>query len=122
LENKKILLAEDDEKFALSLVALFSSQGYETIVVPDATRAIRSATSEKINLIILDLGLPGGGGLFVVETLRRIPKTSEIPILVLTANIALGIEKKAKSVGANDFILKSKNSQELLSRMKILLA
>jgi DNA-binding response OmpR family regulator len=125
LENqkpKKILLVEDDERFALSLVALFSAQGYQTIVAPDATRAIRTASGEEIHLLILDLGLPGGGGLFVIETLRRIPKTSEIPILVLTANIALGIEAKAKAMGANDFVLKSKNSQELLSRMKALLA
>jgi len=125
LENqtpKKILLAEDDQKLTSSLTALFSSQGYQTTIAFDATHAIRSAASEKIDLIILDLGLPDGGGLFVIETLRRIPKTSTIPILVLTANIAMGTEEKAKQMGANGFILKSRNSQELLSRIKTLLA
>lgn len=119
---KKILLAEDDEKLALSLTTLFSTQGFQVVVTHDAAHAIRSATSEDIGVIILDLGLPGGGGLFVIETLRRIPKTTEIPIIVLTANIALGTEEKAKKMGANDFLLKSRNSQELLSRVKKLLA
>ena len=119
---KKILLGEDDEKLAISLTALFLSQGYQTVVAHDAAHAIRSATSEDVGVIVIDLGLPGGGGLFVIETLRRIPKTSEIPILVLTANIALGTEEKAKKMGANDFILKSRNSQELLSKIKTLLA
>ncbi|MCX5681780.1 MAG: response regulator [Candidatus Omnitrophica bacterium] len=119
---KKILLAENDEKFALSLAALFSGQGYQTTIALDTTHAIRSAASEGVDLVVLDLGLPGGGGLFVIETLRRIPKTSGLPILVLTANIALGTEEKAKQMGANDFILKSRNSQELLARIKTLLA
>lgn len=118
---KKILIAEDDEKLVLTLSHLFTAQGYQIITANDAAHAIRSATSDAVALLVLDLGLPGGGGLFVIETLRRIEKTSELPILVLTANIAMGIEEKARAMGANDFIRKSCNAQELLSRAKKLL-
>lgn len=118
---KKILIAEDDEKLALTLSHLFTAQGYQIINANNAANAIRAAASETVGLLVLDLGLPGGGGLFVIETLRRIQKTSELPILVLTANIAMGIEEKARAMGANDFIRKSRNPQELLSRAKKLL-
>ena len=120
-KRKKILVVDDDQKFVFALITFLVGNGYEALVSYDATYAMKQATKEDVDLIVLDLGLPGGGGLFVLQNLRRLPKTICIKIIVSTAKIEWGIEEKVRGMGANDFIQKPYDLEKLLEKIKLLI-
>jgi len=119
-KSKKILIVDDDQKFIRALTTFLVGHGYQVIIAYDATYATQYATREDLALVMLDLGLPGGGGLFVLENLRSIPKTICLPVLISTANVNVDIENKARELGASDFIRKPYDLEELLKKIKIL--
>jgi DNA-binding response OmpR family regulator len=75
----------------------------------------------KIDLVILDLGLPGGGGFFVLENAKRSYKTSDIPFVVLTAKIEEGLEKKAREKGATEYFIKPCPMEKLFGAIDAIL-
>jgi len=66
----------------------------------------RNVTKENVGIVVLDLGLPCGGGFFVLENLQKNRKRPQMRIIVSTANIVPGIEDTCKDAGADDFLLK----------------
>jgi len=120
-KSKKILIVDDDQKFIRALTTFLVGNGYQVIIAYDATYATQYAAREDLALVMLDLGLPGGGGLFVIENLRRMPKTICLPILVSTANVNMNIEEKVREIGANDFIRKPYDLEQLLEKIKKLI-
>lgn len=119
-KSRKILIVDDDQKFVRALTTFLVGNGYQVIIAYDATYATQYAAREDLALVMLDLGLPGGGGLFVIENLRRMPKTICLPILVSTANVNMDIEAKSREIGANDFIRKPYDLEQLLEKIKAL--
>jgi DNA-binding response OmpR family regulator len=97
---KKILIIEDEKELAFGLATLLKSQGYLVIIANDSLFGISSAYKEKLDLIILDLGLPAGGGFYVLENLKKSIKTSNIPVLILTAQQGVDLEERARRMGA----------------------
>ncbi len=120
-EGKKILIIEDEEGLAVSLKTLIEGQGYNSIVASDAVQGTKFARQETPNLIILDLGLPGGGGFAVLENLNLVDTTSAIPVLVLTANPQKDAEIKACEMGVVDYFHKPFDSAELIKKIKEIL-
>lgn len=118
---KKILVVDDDQKFVMALMTFLVGNGYQVLVAYDATFAIQHAAREEVSLVILDLGLPSGGGLFVIENLKRIPKTICLPLIVSSANIDPTMEEKVRALGANDFFRKPYDLGKLLERIKALI-
>jgi len=116
--KKKILLVDDDQDFIYALSVFLTKHEYEILVAYDATYAIQHVANNDLDLIVLDMGLPGGGGLFVLKNLRRIPKNLCIPIIVSTASVVPEIEKEAFSLGASDFINKPYELDVLLEKVK----
>ena len=115
---KKILLIEDEEALVLGLATLLKSQGYLIIAASDSLFGISLAYKEKPDLIILDLGLPAGGGIYVLEKLKNSVKTIDIPVLVLTAQQEVGLEEKVKRMGAVAYFHKPFDPELLLSWIK----
>ena len=70
MTGKKLLLIEDDKDTVRAMAVRLKSQGYDLVVASDAISAISTARKEKPDLIILDLGLPGGDGFVVMQRLR----------------------------------------------------
>ncbi len=118
---KKILIIDDEREMVLGLATLLKSQGYLTIAAYDSLFGISLAHKEKPDMIILDLGLPAGGGLYVLENLNNSIKTSDIPVLVLTAQQEVGLEEKVKRMGAAEYFYKPFDPEMLLSRIKNIL-
>ncbi len=118
---RKILLVDDDQPFLFALTTFLSKHNCQISIAYDATFAIQNAAKQDLDLIVLDMGLPGGGGLFVLENLRRIPKTMCLPIIISTANIDQNIKEKALSLGVNDFIQKPYELEVLMEKIKTLL-
>ena len=112
---KTILIVEDDNDINNLICTLLDQNGYKTISAFSGTEALLHLQSEWINLVLLDLMLPGKDGLAVLTQLRTI---SVVPVIMLTA-----VDSKERVVallkaGANDYITKPFDNDELLARIE----
>ncbi|NQT32141.1 MAG: response regulator transcription factor [Candidatus Omnitrophica bacterium] len=111
---KKILIIEDDQGYALMLQKLLVEKGYNVLLVYDTVFGTRAARTEKPDLVILDIGLPGGGGLNVLENLRMSTFTSNLPVIILSATSEEETKQKAFDKGAIEYIEKPFSIPDLL--------
>lgn len=114
----RILLVEDEEHLLEAIKLNLELEGYHVSVATDGKKALKSFKEERFNLIILDVMLPEMDGFQVCETIRL--ENSQVPILFLTAKNStedrvLGLKK-----GADDYLVKPFNLEELILRVGIL--
>jgi DNA-binding response OmpR family regulator len=114
----RVLVVEDDEDIAQALQRSLRMEGYEVRAAADGPTALESGRSFAPDLVILDLGLPGLDGVDVAKTLRA---EDDVPILILTARDALESRVEGLDAGADDYLVKPFERQELLARMRALL-
>jgi hypothetical protein len=119
---KTILVIDDDPDFVAAISTFLSGHGYRVLTAYDATVGIKHARKETIDLITLDLGLPAGGGFFVLKNLRKMELCANLPIIISTANVSEGVEKEALGLGASDFIAKPYDLEVLLEKIRAFLA
>src|SRR4051795_1298790 len=115
----RILVVEDDEEIAQVLQRSLRLEGYEVKLAGDGVQGLEEAHAFLPDLIILDLGLPRLDGVDVARRLRE--GGDEVPILILTARDALESRVEGLDVGADDYLVKPFERQELLARMRALL-
>ncbi len=115
----RVLIVEDDPDIVELLELGLSAHGFRCVSVPDGEEAARLARKEEIDLVLLDVMLPGiDGG----EVLRRIRATRPgMPVMMLTARDALQDKVGALERGADDYLTKPFAFEELLARMRALL-
>lgn len=113
---KKILIVEDDNHINNMLKQLLELNGYETIQAFSGTEAIIHTNDNKADLILLDLMLPGKSG---NEVLEEISLTNNVPIIVITAIDAKDSIIEILKLGANDYITKPFDNEELLARIEV---
>ena len=119
--DKKLLLVEDDPQF-LSLVALMlRGRGYRYLGAQSGVEALRVAAGQAPDLIILDIMMPGMDGLEVCRRLRANPRTTGIPILVVTALSEPEDRTAVLEAGADDYLSKPVDPVELRARVEGLL-
>jgi len=117
-QDQTVLVVEDETSIA-SFVALYlKNAGYQIRTVGSGTEALEGVSAERPDLIVLDLMLPDIDG---IEVCRRIRRSSDVPILMLTArdedvDKIIGLE-----VGADDYLTKPFNPRELVARVKSIL-
>jgi two-component system response regulator MprA len=114
----RVLVVEDDEDIAQALQRSLRMEGYEVRAVADGRTAVEQGRSFMPDLVILDLGLPELDGVEVAKALRA---EDDVPILILTARDALDSRVEGLDAGADDYLLKPFERQELLARMRALL-
>ena len=112
---KKVLIIEDDKRIAEIEKDYLEMSGFETIVVEDGTEGLELAEKEKIDLVVLDLMLPGTDG---IEILRRIGEKKSFPILVLSAKTDETDKIRALNLGADDYMTKPFSMGEFVARVK----
>ena len=110
----KILVIEDDADVRTLLKIRLSNEGYETAFAWDAVTALTIARKAEPDLIILDLGLPGGDGYVVMERLQSLAPLSMVPIVVVSARSAETQTDPALAAGAAAFIEKPIDMERLL--------
>jgi DNA-binding response OmpR family regulator len=115
----RVLVVEDDEEIAQVLQRSLRMEGYEVKLAADGVRGLEEAHAFLPDLIVLDLGLPRLDGVDVAKRLRE--DGDEVPILMLTARDALESRVEGLDVGADDYLVKPFERQELLARMRALL-
>ena len=113
-----ILVVEDDSRLAATLERVLSAEGHQVAVAGDGMEALRRARERPPDLAILDVMLPGLDGISVC---RRLRATAHFPILMLTA--LGGTEERVRGLdsGADDYLVKPFEYQELLARVRALL-
>ena len=114
----RILLLEDDLGLIDGLIFALEKNGFEVAVVRTITEAATVVLEQKFDILLLDLTLPDGSGF---EICRKVRKTSNVPIIFLTAsdeevNIVMGLD-----IGGDDYIKKPFRLNELISRINALL-
>ena len=114
----KILIVEDEEKLARFLELELSHEGYAVAKAGDGRTGLTMAESGGFDLIVLDIMLPELSGL---ELLRRLRRTSSVPVILLTARGAVTDKVSGLDMGANDYISKPFAIEELLARIRVLL-
>jgi len=114
----RVLVIEDDTEIADVLRRFLRQEGHDVRTAADGEQAIPAAAEFVPDLVILDLGLPGIDG---VEVCRQLRSDGDVPILILTARTELEDRVEGLDSGADDYLVKPFERQELLARIRALL-
>jgi two-component system response regulator QseB len=114
----RILLVEDDELLGDGTRASLIQEGYTVDWVKDGKSALQALVADTFEIIVLDLGLPGRAGLDVLSTLRR--QGVQSPVIILTARDTVDDRIKGLDAGADDYLSKPFNIDELCARIRSL--
>jgi DNA-binding response OmpR family regulator len=115
----RVLVVEDDEEIAQVLQRSLRMDGYDVKIAGDGVRALEEAHAYLPDVVVLDLGLPRLDGIDVAKRLRD--DGDDVPILILTARDALESRVEGLDIGADDYLVKPFERQELLARLRALL-
>ena len=111
----KILLVEDEPNIARFVELELTHEGYEITKAEDGREGLKLAEGGGFDLMLLDIMLPGLNGL---EVLRRLRKSSQLPVIMLTARDAVMDKVTGLDMGADDYITKPFSIEELLARIR----
>jgi CheY-like chemotaxis protein len=104
--SARILVADDDPTIRRLMTVFLRTLGYTPIVAADGEEALRSALSERPDLVISDVHMPELGGLELTRRMRAHPALAGIPILLFSASIGQADENLWRSAGADGFVVK----------------
>lgn len=118
MARKKILIVDDDQDLRAGLNIRLRANGYDTDFAADAMSAVAAARKGSPDLILLDLGLPGGDGFVVMQRLSAIPALAVIPVIVVSARDKGANENRVAMAGAVAYLQKPYNDAELLVEIR----
>ncbi len=118
MTDKKIMIVDDDQHLVLGLLPRLRANGYKVISAPDAISAVWVARKESPDLIILDLGLPGGDGFTVLDRLKELPELAGIPVIVLSAREPTGNKQRALNAQAAAYFQKPPDNHQFLRAIR----
>ncbi len=111
----KVLIVDDELDVVRALKMRFEANGYQVVSAADGVQATSQALRERPDLIILDIGMPGGDGFVVVERLKASAVTQLIPIVILSARQAISDTQRANDLKVDRYLTKPFNPEELMS-------
>jgi two-component system KDP operon response regulator KdpE len=121
MNQKKILVVDDDPDVRLGLQLRLSANHYDVISAADGVASIAEARKHMPDLMILDLGLPAGDGFSVLERMKANEKLSSIPVIVLSGRDRVGNRDRAIKAGARTFLQKPMANDKLLAVIRLVL-
>lgn len=115
----RLLVVEDERKLARALASALEAEHYEVVVAPTGEEGFFQANAAIFDLVVLDLMLPGRGGLEILQALRN--RHIHTPVLILTARDGIDDRVRGLDLGADDYMVKPFALPELLARVRALL-
>ena len=115
----RVLIVEDERKLAQVLSSALQADHYDVVVAATGEDGFYRANAERFDLVLLDLMLPGRGGLEILQTLRQ--RHVDTPVLILTARDGVDDRVLGLDLGADDYLVKPFALPELLARIRALL-
>jgi two-component system KDP operon response regulator KdpE len=113
-----VLAVDDEPQILRALRASLAARGHDVLTAPNGETALDVLATSDVDLVVLDLGLPGIDGL---EVIRRLRSWSQVPVIVLTVRDAQADKVAALDAGADDYVTKPFAMDELLARTRAVL-
>jgi len=114
----RILVVDDDRDARDILKRLLGKQGYECVAAPDGLQCLEILKTEPIDVILLDVMMPGMDGLEVCERLRADEELRRIPVILLTAKDDMTTRAQGMELGVSEYLTKPINKHELFNRVQ----
>jgi DNA-binding response OmpR family regulator len=118
----KILIVDDEPLFVMALRQRLEAEGYEAVEAHGVLSALALVAEESMDLIILDIGLPVGNGIQLLQKFKSVELTRHLPVIVLTAMPTGVWREEALKHGAVELFQKPANNAELLKTIRAALA
>ncbi len=119
--NERILIVDDDPSIVRLVEHVLQGKGYQVLIANTGSQALQMVKSEELDLIILDLILPGMDGFEVCQRLRQDPVTASLPVLIMSRKDSEKDKAKALKAGANVYLTKPVKPPELHKQVQDLL-
>lgn len=113
----KLLVADDDPQLVRALRITLAAHGYDVVAVPDGAAAVTATVQSRPDIVLLDLGMPRLDGMGVIQAIRG---WSDVPILVVSGRTGSADKVEALDGGADDYVTKPFQIDELLARLRAL--
>src|SRR4030042_5054424 len=115
---KKILIADDEPDMVEVLASRFRANGYDVVGAHNGVWVVVKALKEHPDLIVLDINMPSGNGVSVFEQLKKHIQTFFTPVIFITGYPSYEMRDRVIEMGAEDFICKPFNAEELLHKVE----
>jgi CheY-like chemotaxis protein len=112
-DKKKVLVIEDEPDLRQLAAWLLKAEGYQALLAADGDEGLKIAREHHIDLILLDIKMPGRYGWSILTEIKVTPELRDIPVIILTASAEAGYKSKAIQMGAADFLIKPIDAQKL---------
>ena len=122
LTGKAILIVDDDARNAFALSKLLADKGLKMHIAPNGEKALDTLDKTPIDLVLMDIMLPGMDGYEITRRIRAQGRFRQLPILALTAKAMKGDREKCLEAGANDYLSKPVDAERLLSMLRVWLS
>jgi CheY-like chemotaxis protein len=120
--GKKIILAVDDVSMNLRTMKVILEEEYDVRLAKSGELALDILKDTKVDLVLLDIEMPGITGFEVIDSMRKIPGCGDIPVIFITSHAAPDLIVTAYDHGAGDYIVKPINPDVLRNKVRALLA
>ena len=114
----RVLVVDDDPEIVTFLATLLELEGIESQVATSAAAALEQLEHGLPNLVLLDIAMPDRDGLDLCRALKKDPRTSNLPVFVVSARPGKDVVERALAAGAEQFIRKPFENQELIARIR----
>jgi DNA-binding response OmpR family regulator len=118
MEQKKILIADDNENIREALTYLLEDEGYKLWLAKDGADTLRKVSEVQPDILFLDIMMPEINGYDVCRTIKNDPNLKKTYIIMLTAKGQVAEQERGKAVGADEYIVKPFSPMEILTRIK----
>lgn len=117
MKSKKVLLIEDDSSLAEGLQIILKDEGYDVLYKPDGRALLATVRTYKPSIVLMDFRLPGKDGSALTKSIKSSPDTQNIPVIIMSAH-QQNLRIVSKEIGANAFLLKPFEIEDLLTVIK----
>jgi CheY-like chemotaxis protein len=116
--RRRVLVVDDDPEIVTFLATLLELEGIDSTVATSAAAALEKLEHTVPNLVLLDIAMPDRDGLDLCRTLKKDPRTRDVPVFVVSARPGKDVVERALAAGAEEFIRKPFENQELIARIR----
>jgi CheY-like chemotaxis protein len=116
--RRRVLVVDDDPEIVTFLATLLELEGIESTVATSAAAALEKLERAVPSLVLLDIAMPDRDGLDLCRELKNDPRTRDVPVFVVSARPGRDVVERALAAGAEEFIRKPFENQELIARIR----
>jgi len=116
--RQRVLVVDDDPEIVTFLATLLELEGIESTVATSAAAALEKLDHVQPSLVLLDIAMPDRDGLDLCRELKNDPRTRDVPVFVVSARPGKDVVERALAAGAEEFIRKPFENQELIARIR----